>query len=409
MSSPKQIAVLGSFLTSPQSIEYAQAEELGFLLAKNGFHVLCGGHGGIAYPLVSGVARGEGVVRGIAMEKAGFPRRSARMNPRITEVINVHSVAERLETLAEADGFIFFTGGIGTLTEYFFIWHSLQVAADFGRPLILLSRTWGQLLAEIRLNQMIKHKYYRMVHLCERVKDAMALVTKDFSMKYDDPGSLFYKTAVFFNLDGSIVESPEEIFIRVCENNGYFFHPADVLAAFRKAGDPWNKNEEEVDRAQALLEELGIKGRIVAHLTTELSREFRQIPQMHEDAADILHYFKNNGFFTGVLSSRQPSQVQEILSVHSLSALFNYVGTPNRLDENLSPAMLEKALAGSGVRRDGIIHVSDILSAGFPRGTALGVPSILLDRYLAQPFDNESVTIRSFEELMHLVKHGASA
>ena len=44
----KQIAVLGSFLTNPHSIEYAMAEVLGYLLATNGFEVVCGGHGGIS-------------------------------------------------------------------------------------------------------------------------------------------------------------------------------------------------------------------------------------------------------------------------------------------------------------------------------------------------------------------------
>ena len=77
-----------------------------------------------------------------------FPRRNAKMNPLITETIQVSTIAERLETLAAADGYIFFSGGIGTLVEFAFIWHSRQVAADFARPLIILSLDLGHLLEE---------------------------------------------------------------------------------------------------------------------------------------------------------------------------------------------------------------------------------------------------------------------
>ena len=148
MPPKKQIAVLGSFLTNPQSVEYAMAEELGYLLAKNGFEVVCGGHGGIAHPLVSGLTRGGGKVRGIAMKDSRFPGRNAKMDSRITEIIKVDSIAERLEVLAGADGYIFFNGGIGTLTEFAFIWHSLQVTGNFTKPLILVARNWNHLLAE---------------------------------------------------------------------------------------------------------------------------------------------------------------------------------------------------------------------------------------------------------------------
>ncbi len=102
----KQIAVLGSFLTNPQSSEYAMAEELGFFwpnmdsacLRRPRWH---------SNSLVSGVARGGGQVRGIAMKDSQFPRRNAKMNPRITEIIQVDSIAERLEVSRSAKAISF--------------------------------------------------------------------------------------------------------------------------------------------------------------------------------------------------------------------------------------------------------------------------------------------------------------
>jgi predicted Rossmann-fold nucleotide-binding protein len=38
-------------------------------------------------------------------------------------------MAGRLERFAGADAFIFFTGGIGTLSEFAFIWHTRATAS----------------------------------------------------------------------------------------------------------------------------------------------------------------------------------------------------------------------------------------------------------------------------------------
>lgn len=407
MPPKKQIAVLGSFLTNPQSVEYAMAEELGYQLANNGFNIVCGGHGGIAHPLISGLLNAGGKVRGIAMRDSRFPGRKARMDPRITDIVEVDSIAKRLEILAAADGYIFFNGGIGTLTEFSFIWHSLQVTGNFTRPLILVSRNWNHLLAEIRQEQMIKHKYYQVLHVCERTRDVLAVLANDYSIKYGKVGCVFYKEAVLFDLEGTIVESPEEIFIRICENHGYFFRPPDVIAAFRNTGHLPPFPVGGITQVMLILERLGIRGESATALADELLREFARIPELHDDVVDALQYFRERGFFTAVRSELPSFQVQEILSSHSLSLFFDYAGPPNRTGEKPGPGLLEEALAVSRVPRDGFIHIADDLSGNNPGPGALGVQSILLDRYLINPADSETFAIRSLNELKYLVKHGS--
>lgn len=403
----KQIAVLGSFLTNPQSDEYATAEELGYLLAQHGFNVICGGHGGISNALVSGVGRGGGLARGVAMEGPRYPRRNARMNPLVTETIRVPSIAGRLETLAGADGYIFFSGGIGTLAEFAFIWHSRQLARDFGRPLILLSRDLGRLLEEIRQQLMIKHKYFRLVHFSERPRDALAILTRDYSLRYDNSGNFLYKQAVSFDLDGIIVESPEETFIRVCENGGYFFRPAEVIAAFRESRRFPTPPDGAATPLICILEKLGITGRSAADLAAELRRELSQVPALHDDVVDILRHFKENGFFTVALSPRPPAQAQEILAAHSLTHCFDFVAATDRTAARPLWGQLEKALAAAGVPRQGMLHVSDALSYATPAASTRGVTSVLLDRYLVGPCQNGTVAIRCLDELKYLVRRGS--
>ncbi|HLO27338.1 MAG TPA: LOG family protein, partial [Geobacteraceae bacterium] len=406
----KQIAVLGSFLTNAQSVEYAIAEDLGYLLAKNGFSVICGGHGGIANPLVSGVSRGGGIVRGIAMAAEKFPKRTAEMNPHITEVAQVNSIAERLEALADSDGYVFFTGGIGTLSEFAFIWHSLQVAADFSRPVILISRGWNHLLADIKREQMIKQKYYRIVHLCERAKDAVAVVTNDYSIKYDDPGGIFSKEAVIFELDGTIVESPEEVFIRLCENFGYFFRMQDVIAQFRKAqrlyGPLHGKTttEDAVLYHRHILENLGIDTRAGTELAEYISNELNQTPALYDDVMDTLHYFKENGFSTGIISSRHPLRLEEILSTHKLSGLFDFVGRLDPPAGSSDTRPFHEALVVSGFRTDEMLYIGNNFQEDCQLNRSTDIDSILLDRHLTHILNDEAFKIRSLKELRHLVK-----
>jgi FMN phosphatase YigB (HAD superfamily) len=326
------------------------------------------------------------------------------MDPRITDIVPVNSISERLESLADADGYVFFTGGIGTLAEFAFIWHSLQVAADFNKPVILISRGWKKLLTEIKRQQMIKHKYYRIVHLCERAKEAVAIVTNDYSIKYDDPGSIFYKEAVFCNLDGIIVESPEEEFSRLCENKGYFFRKPDVIAAFRRAERLRSPHEDEFSYASSILESLGVTAKPAADLAAHLS-QVKPIPELHGDAIEMLQYLKASGFLIGVLSSRPPVQLQEILSAHALSDMLDFVGTLDPSAEKPAKGFLEEALAGSGLRKDGIVHIVDVFSADYPGRKAMGVDSIVLDRYLADLAGGQAVTIRSLKELTYLIRH----
>jgi FMN phosphatase YigB (HAD superfamily) len=98
-------------------------------------------------------------------------------------------------------------------------------------------------------------------------------------------------------------------------------------------------------------------------------------------------------------------QLQEILSAHALSDMLDFVGTLDPSAEKPAKGFLEEALAGSGLRKDGIVHIVDVFSADYPGRKAMGVDSIVLDRYLADLAGGQAVTIRSLKELTYLIRH----
>lgn len=397
MQEEKRIAVFGSFLTEPHSAEYRMADELGYLLATNGFKVMCGGNGGITSAVVSGVTRGGGNVLGISLSEAQYPRRSAKPHPSLTETVIVGAVAERLECFAAADGYVFFPGGIGSLAEFAFVWHSLQVAADFDRPMILFSRRWERVMAALRREQMVKSKYFSYVHLCGEVKEAVAVLTHDYSLKYGDPDGIYHKDGVLFDLDGTVVESPEEEFVRACENVGYFFPLSAVIASFRKA----EAARHDVPRTMAVLECLGIDAGSARGIAERVDSGLGRIPPLYADATDALRYFKENGFSTGGFSSRPLWQMEEILSTHGLSGLFDVIVSLVPPTHHPGGNPLAEILERRGLHPEWLVQVGMQLPE---ERRAIDVDSIVVDRHLTRILDDRAPKIRSLEELRHLVK-----
>lgn len=408
MQSRKQIAVFGSFLTNPQSAEFKMAEEVGFLLARAGLQVICGGHGGIADPLVAGVVRGGGDVLGVSLAKTKYPERNARMNPLIAEKVQIKSVSERLELFSRADGFIFFTGGIGTLSEFAFIWHSLQLEAVFDRPLVLLSTGWKRVLFQLRREQMIKYKYYRLVHSCDRPRDAVAVVSGNYAIKYDDPKDVFLKEAVVFDFDGTLVESPEELFIKSCENLGFFFNMPDVIESFRKVERASESSETDVTFYLKLLENLGMRPSSASEVAPYVWKRSMEMPELYGDAAGVVRHFKDHGFATGTVSSRPPLQVKGILSAHGLSGLIDTIRCRRQSPDSSERQSFCGVLESFGFGKDGMIYVGADCRTDQSAARSAGIDAIVLDRHLSHLPDDDPPVIRSLGELKHMIGHAAA-
>jgi len=403
MQPRKQIAVFGSFLTNPRSAEFKMAEDLGYLLARAGLRVICGGHGGIADPLVTGVVRGGGEVLGVSLAKTKYPERNARMNPLIAEKVHINSVAERLEIFSKADGFIFFTGGIGTLSEFAFMWHSLQLEADFDRPLVLLSAGWRRVLDKLRQGQMIKYKYYRLVHPCDRAKDAVAVVSGDYAMKYDDPEEFLFKKAVVFDFDGPLIESPEEVFLKSCENLGCFFPMAQVVELFRRTEKASESREPDISFYLNILKGLGVGSAAASEIAPYVWKRSMEMPELYDDAEDALRYFKARGVTTGIVSSRLFPQAKKIMSAHGLSGLVDIVRCRDNRLEKAGGQSFGEILQSFGFPREEIVYVGDGSRGDDPAARAAGTDAIVLDRHLNRPFGQNPSTIRSLGELKHRI------
>jgi hypothetical protein len=125
------VTIFGSSLPGEASGAYAEARQLGKLLAEARFAICNGGYRGLMEASARGAREAGGHTIGVTCEI--WP---GKANQWIVEEVRTRSFLERLMTLLErGDAYIVLPGGTGTLAELALAWEMMNKAT--------LSRTVG--------------------------------------------------------------------------------------------------------------------------------------------------------------------------------------------------------------------------------------------------------------------------
>jgi uncharacterized protein (TIGR00725 family) len=137
-----RVSVFGGSLPKEGDAPYAEALELGRLLAERGHTVLTGGYIGTMEAVSRGAHEAGGHVIGVTC--ADIERwRPRSANQWVKEEIKKETLIERLHCLIhESDAAFALSGGAGTLTEISVMWNLMIVESLHRRPLILIGRGW---------------------------------------------------------------------------------------------------------------------------------------------------------------------------------------------------------------------------------------------------------------------------
>jgi len=136
------ITVFGGSQPKQGDAAYAEAQELGKLLAQRGHTVLTGGYIGTMEAVSRGASEAGGHVIGVKCEDIEAWRHVAP-NRWIKEERRKKTLIERLQALVEGcEAAIALPGGTGTLTEVVLMWNLMTVESLPRRPLILVGRGW---------------------------------------------------------------------------------------------------------------------------------------------------------------------------------------------------------------------------------------------------------------------------
>ncbi len=173
-SMKKLITIFGPSDCKPGSSLYTVAEQLGALLAENGFGIVNGGYEGVMEAVSKGARSAQGGV--IAVTAEVYFARGRERNEFITKEVIVKSANDRLmELLDLADAYIACGISPGTLIEVATAWDYMLKHFMEEKPLVLLGKEWYDLCAILFAQNSYKEKEYlaRSVNTAEEAVEEL--------------------------------------------------------------------------------------------------------------------------------------------------------------------------------------------------------------------------------------------
>ena len=144
MSVASVVAVFGASSPREGTATYAEARELGALLAQSGYIVATGGYRGVMEASSRGASEAGGHVIGVTCERIEALVPGLRPNRWVAEEIRFRDLRERLSHLViESQAAIAMPGGIGTLSNC----PDVESYTDRRNPLQTVDIGWTKLAA----------------------------------------------------------------------------------------------------------------------------------------------------------------------------------------------------------------------------------------------------------------------
>ncbi|MCM8784530.1 MAG: TIGR00730 family Rossman fold protein [Candidatus Omnitrophica bacterium] len=172
------VSIFGSSRIKPHSEYYRIAEELAYLLAKEGYAVITGGGPGIMEAANKGAKRAGGKSIGLNIEVPIVQK----PNPYVGELLNFkYFFCRKVMFVKYAKAFVIFPGGFGTLDELFEALTLIQTKRVFSFPVIIMSKKYWQGLINWIENTMLKEDCItkadlKLFKIADFPKEALAII-----------------------------------------------------------------------------------------------------------------------------------------------------------------------------------------------------------------------------------------
>jgi uncharacterized protein (TIGR00730 family) len=158
---PPRVAVFGGAWIGEHEPEYREASRLGYMLADRGVEVVNGGYQGIMAAVSLGAAEAhDPVVVGITIEPWST---RVPVNEWLTHEVQARDLFARLPLIADADAWVAFPGGVGTLSEIALCWNLVQTQSVEPRPLVIVGERWDRALRTFRELLIAEEVHFDMV------------------------------------------------------------------------------------------------------------------------------------------------------------------------------------------------------------------------------------------------------
>ena len=172
---PPRVAVFGGAWVDEDEPEYREAMTFGRLCAEGRLEIVNGGYGGIMAAVSRGAAElpAWGTVVGVTI--GSFSER-VPVNPWLTHEIEAADLFARLPLICDAEAWVAFPGGVGTLAEIALCWNLVQTESIPPRPLIIVGEHWDRALRTFRQLLRAEAAHFELVRPASSAEEAFDVV-----------------------------------------------------------------------------------------------------------------------------------------------------------------------------------------------------------------------------------------
>lgn len=171
---PSRIAVFGGAWITEDEPEYGHIRSVGEWVAERGIHVVCGGYQGAMAAVCRGAADHRGTTVGLTISAWDD---LVPVNPWLTHEVVARDLFARLPLITDAEAWVAFSGGVGTLHEVALCWNLVQTGLARPRPLLLVGEGWDRQLQLFReLLRVSDPGHFDLVRPVRSVDDVLAVL-----------------------------------------------------------------------------------------------------------------------------------------------------------------------------------------------------------------------------------------
>lgn len=172
------VGIFGYADSKPEDKEFKDCFQVCKLLAEAGYEVVDGGGPGIMLAATLGAKAGGGRVTGVTLYPKDMKNFEGKAAENIMdEEIKTDSYVERTLTLMrEAQIYVVFNGGTGTISEFGMAWGLARLYFGHHKPLILYGKFWKKIIKAFQENMHLRKeesKVFKIVDEPEEVLEAI--------------------------------------------------------------------------------------------------------------------------------------------------------------------------------------------------------------------------------------------
>ena len=170
-----RVAVFGGAWVGEDEPEYEEARRFASLCAEGRIDVITGGYGGVMAAASQGAASHGGAAVGVTI--TGFSERVG-VNQWLTHEIQAADLFARLPVICDAEAWVAFPGGVGTLAEIALCWNLIQTMSVPARPLVIVGERWDRALRTFRELLIAEAVHFDLVRPARDADEACELAVE---------------------------------------------------------------------------------------------------------------------------------------------------------------------------------------------------------------------------------------